>query len=134
MSAVQAVFVMHVLSCNICNINYKVIIVLSDFKPWFLSRAFYLLFFYFQHIRNMERGVFLEEKYMGRAIELARNGTGRVNPNPLVGAVIVKDGEVIAEGYHEEYGGLHAERNAFKNLKRSAEGGGYLCIPGSMLP
>ena len=77
MSAVQAVFVMHVLSCNICNINYKVIIVLSDFKPWFLSRAFYLLFFYFQHIRNMERGVFLEEKYMGRAIELARNGTGR---------------------------------------------------------
>lgn len=122
MSAVQAVFVMHVLSCNICNINYKVIIVLSDFKPWFLSRAFYLLFFYFQHIRNMERGVFLEEKYMGRAIELARNGTGRVNPNPLVGAVIVKDGEVIAEGYHEEYGGLHAERNAFKNLKGSAEG------------
>ncbi len=70
----------------------------------------------------MERGVFLEEKYMRRAIELARNGTGRVNPNPLVGAVIVKDGIIIAEGYHEEYGGLHAERNAFKNLKESAKG------------
>lgn len=52
-------------SCNICNINYKVIIVLSDFKPWFLSRAFYLLFFYFQHIRNMERGVFSGEKIYG---------------------------------------------------------------------
>ena len=59
---------------------------------------------------------------MERAIELARNGTGKVNPNPLVGAVIVKDGEIIAEGYHKEYGGLHAERNAFKNLKGSAEG------------
>ena len=70
----------------------------------------------------MERGVFLEEKYMRRAIELARNGTGRVNPNPLVGAVIVKNGNIIAEGYHEEYGGLHAERNAFKNLKESAKG------------
>ena len=70
----------------------------------------------------MERGVFLEEKYMRRAIELARNGIGRVNPNPLVGAVIVKDGEIIAEGYHAEYGGLHAERNAFKNLTGGADG------------
>ncbi len=64
----------------------------------------------------------MEEKYMRRAIELARNGIGRVNPNPLVGAVIVKDGEIIAEGYHAEYGGLHAERNAFKNLTGGADG------------
>ena len=53
---------------------------------------------------------------MKRAIELARNGVGKVNPNPLVGAVIVKDGKIIGEGFHEVYGGLHAERNAFKNL------------------
>ncbi len=56
------------------------------------------------------------EQYMRRAIELAKLGIGKVNPNPLVGAVIVKDGEIIAEGYHAKYGDLHAERNAFKNL------------------
>lgn len=59
---------------------------------------------------------------MRRAMELAARGTGFVNPNPLVGAVIVKDDEVIAEGWHEYYGGLHAERNAFKNCRGSAEG------------
>ena len=59
---------------------------------------------------------------MKRAIELARNGVGKVNPNPLVGAVIVKDGKIIGEGFHEVYGGLHAERNAFKNLIESAQG------------
>ncbi|MGN0181820.1 MAG: bifunctional diaminohydroxyphosphoribosylaminopyrimidine deaminase/5-amino-6-(5-phosphoribosylamino)uracil reductase RibD [Candidatus Ornithomonoglobus sp.] len=64
----------------------------------------------------------MEEKFMKRAIELARQGVGFVNPNPLVGAVIVKDGRIIGEGYHERYGGLHAERNAIKNLTESAEG------------
>ncbi len=59
----------------------------------------------------------MEEKYMRRAIELAKNGIGKVNPNPLVGAVIVKDGQIISEGYHAKYGDLHAERNAFRNLK-----------------
>ena len=59
-----------------------------------------------------------EEKYMRRAIELARKGSGRVNPNPLVGAVIVKDGQIIGEGYHECYGQLHAERNAIANAKK----------------
>ena len=54
---------------------------------------------------------------MRRAIELAKNGIGKVNPNPLVGAVIVKDGQIISEGYHAKYGDLHAERNAFRNLK-----------------
>ncbi|MDO4532503.1 MAG: bifunctional diaminohydroxyphosphoribosylaminopyrimidine deaminase/5-amino-6-(5-phosphoribosylamino)uracil reductase RibD, partial [Coriobacteriia bacterium] len=49
---------------------------------------------------------------MRRAIMLARQGAGWTNPNPLVGAVVVKDGRVIGEGYHEVYGGLHAERNA----------------------
>lgn len=59
---------------------------------------------------------------MRRAIELAKKGSGFVNPNPLVGAVIVKDGKIIAEGYHERYGELHAERNAIKALTQSAEG------------
>lgn len=59
-----------------------------------------------------------EEKYMRRAIELAKRGSGHVNPNPLVGAVIVRDGEILGEGYHECYGQLHAERNAIANAKK----------------
>lgn len=57
------------------------------------------------------------EQYMRRAIELAKRGIGKVNPNPLVGAVLVKEGQIIGEGYHMQYGGLHAERNAFQSLK-----------------
>ena len=53
-----------------------------------------------------------KEHYMRRALELARMGEGRTNPNPMVGCVIVKDGRVISEGYHEKYGEYHAERNA----------------------
>ena len=61
----------------------------------------------------------MEDKiYMQRAIELAKRGEGFVNPNPMVGAVIVKDGEIIGEGYHEKYGQLHAERNAFKDCRK----------------
>ncbi len=63
-----------------------------------------------------------ERKYMERAIELAKKGKGSVDPNPLVGAVIVKDGKIIGEGYHHKYGDLHAERDAFQSLKESAEG------------
>ena len=50
--------------------------------------------------------------YMQRCLQLAANGLGRVRPNPLVGCVVVKDGSVISEGYHQEYGHNHAERNA----------------------
>ena len=54
---------------------------------------------------------------MRRAIELAKKGAGFVNPNPMVGCVIVKDDIIIGEGYHELYGGFHAERNALiKNV------------------
>ncbi len=63
-----------------------------------------------------------EEKYMLRAIELAKKGVGAVNPNPLVGAVIVKDGRIIGEGYHARYGELHAERAAFAHLTEDARG------------
>jgi diaminohydroxyphosphoribosylaminopyrimidine deaminase/5-amino-6-(5-phosphoribosylamino)uracil reductase len=52
------------------------------------------------------------EKYIRRCLQLAANGLGRVRPNPLVGCVIVKDGHIISEGYHQEYGHNHAERNA----------------------
>ena len=54
---------------------------------------------------------------MSRALELAKKGEGYTSPNPLVGAVIVKDNKIIGEGYHEIYGGPHAEINAFKNAK-----------------
>jgi diaminohydroxyphosphoribosylaminopyrimidine deaminase/5-amino-6-(5-phosphoribosylamino)uracil reductase len=50
--------------------------------------------------------------HLARAIELAEGGRGRTTPNPLVGAVVVKDGEVLGEGYHTAYGKLHAEREA----------------------
>ncbi len=59
---------------------------------------------------------------MERAIMLAKKGVGWTNPNPLVGAVIVKNGEIIGEGYHERIGGLHAERNALKNCKEDPKG------------
>ena len=63
-----------------------------------------------------------ERDYMLRAIELAKKGRGFTNPNPMVGAVIVKDGRIIGEGYHERCGELHAERNAIASLTESAEG------------
>ncbi|MCI1901459.1 MAG: bifunctional diaminohydroxyphosphoribosylaminopyrimidine deaminase/5-amino-6-(5-phosphoribosylamino)uracil reductase RibD [Bifidobacteriaceae bacterium] len=50
--------------------------------------------------------------YLGEALELARGGYGYVNPNPLVGAVIVDKGHIVARGFHERYGQAHAERNA----------------------
>ena len=50
--------------------------------------------------------------HLARAIEIAERGRGRVSPNPLVGAVVVRDGEVLGEGWHGAYGGPHAEREA----------------------
>jgi len=55
---------------------------------------------------------------MMRCIELAQKGKGYVSPNPLVGCVIVKNGKVISEGYHEKFGGLHAEANAIENAQK----------------
>jgi len=52
--------------------------------------------------------------HLARAIELAARGLGRVSPNPVVGAVVVRDGEVLGEGWHEEFGGPHAEINAMR--------------------
>jgi len=50
-----------------------------------------------------------EIRFMRRALELAERGAGWVNPNPLVGAVVVKDGKIVGEGFHERFGGPHAE-------------------------
>ena len=62
-----------------------------------------------------------EKAYMQRALELAEKGRGWTNPNPMVGAVIVKDGRIIGEGYHERCGQGHAEVNAFKNATEDVE-------------
>jgi diaminohydroxyphosphoribosylaminopyrimidine deaminase / 5-amino-6-(5-phosphoribosylamino)uracil reductase len=52
--------------------------------------------------------------HLGRAIDLADRGLGRVNPNPVVGAVVARDGQVLGEGWHAEFGGPHAEVNAIE--------------------
>jgi diaminohydroxyphosphoribosylaminopyrimidine deaminase / 5-amino-6-(5-phosphoribosylamino)uracil reductase len=64
----------------------------------------------------------VESDYMLRAIELAESARGQTGTNPLVGAVIVKDGQIIGEGYHHFYGGDHAEVDALKNTRESAAG------------
>ncbi len=64
----------------------------------------------------------IDEKYMRMAIELAKRGAGAVNPNPMVGAVVVKNEEVIGEGYHKFFGGPHAEVYALEDAGKEAEG------------
>ncbi len=63
-----------------------------------------------------------DEEFMRRALRLARKGEGRVSPNPLVGAVIVRDGRIIAEGYHHRYGERHAEIDAIANATEPVAG------------
>src|SRR5918999_4086749 len=63
-----------------------------------------------------------DEQMMRRAIRLAMRGRGRVEPNPMVGCVIVKDGRVIGEGFHAKFGGPHAERAALASCTESAGG------------
>ena len=63
----------------------------------------------------------LSKEYMLRAIELAKKGEGRTNPNPLVGAVIVKNEKIIGQGWHHAYGDLHAEREALKDCYQKGE-------------
>ena len=64
----------------------------------------------------------INEKYMRMTIELAKKGAGAVNPNPMVGAVVVKNGEVIGRGYHKFFGGPHAEVYALEEAGEKAEG------------
>ena len=69
-----------------------------------------------------------DEFYMRRALQLAKRGWGGTNPNPMVGAVIVENSEIVAEGFHEKDGQLHAERNALKNLGRKPKKGAAMYI------
>jgi diaminohydroxyphosphoribosylaminopyrimidine deaminase/5-amino-6-(5-phosphoribosylamino)uracil reductase len=63
-----------------------------------------------------------DERYMKRALQLARRGMGEVSPNPMVGAVIVRSDKIIAEGYHRTFGGDHAERDALTRASTKARG------------
>lgn len=64
----------------------------------------------------------IDEKFMREALRLARKGAGSVSPNPMVGAVIVKDGVVVGRGFHEEVGRAHAEVNAIQDAGELARG------------
>ncbi len=68
-----------------------------------------------------------DEFYMRRCFDLARRGMGKTSPNPLVGAVIVKGGQIIGEGWHQAYGSAHAEVNAFLNATTNVTGATLYC-------
>jgi diaminohydroxyphosphoribosylaminopyrimidine deaminase / 5-amino-6-(5-phosphoribosylamino)uracil reductase len=63
-----------------------------------------------------------DESYIRLAVEIAKKGMGSVSPNPLVGCVIIKNDRIIGAGYHERYGGPHAEINAISSATESVEG------------
>ena len=69
-----------------------------------------------------------DHELMGRALELARRAWGRTHPNPMVGALIVENGEIVAEGWHAKDGGPHAERAALANLGRRPASGATLVV------
>lgn len=64
----------------------------------------------------------MDRRHMARALELASRGLGRVEPNPMVGAVLVRDGVAIAEGWHDKFGGPHAEAVALAQAGPAARG------------
>lgn len=69
-----------------------------------------------------------DEFYMKRALHLARKGEGSVSPNPMVGAVLVKNGRIISEGYHKKFGGPHAEVHALQKLTKGQISGSTLYV------
>ena len=79
-------------------------------------------------IRWIKERLQMDPKYMRHAIELAKRGEGRVSPNPMVGCVVVKDDVIIAEGWHDRYGGYHAERNALTDIDREVSSGADLYV------
>jgi diaminohydroxyphosphoribosylaminopyrimidine deaminase/5-amino-6-(5-phosphoribosylamino)uracil reductase len=72
----------------------------------------------------MNQALFTDQdvKYLERTLELAERGRGRTSPNPVVGAIVVKDGEALGRGYHHEYGGPHAERIAIESCSKDTTG------------
>jgi diaminohydroxyphosphoribosylaminopyrimidine deaminase/5-amino-6-(5-phosphoribosylamino)uracil reductase len=69
-----------------------------------------------------------DESFMRRALDLALQGWGRTHPNPMVGAVIVENGKIVAEGFHAKDGTPHAEKVAFSRLKRKPKAGATLYV------
>lgn len=69
-----------------------------------------------------------DEPFMQRALELARQGWGTTHPNPMVGAVIVEHGQIVAEGFHAQDGGPHAEKAALAALGRKPKAGATLYV------
>ena len=67
------------------------------------------------------------EFYIAKTFELAKKGKGYVSPNPLVGAILVKNGRIIGQGYHKKFGGPHAEINAIESSKESVHGAILYC-------
>ena len=63
-----------------------------------------------------------DDKFMRLALQLAEKGRGKTSPNPMVGAVVVKSGRILAQGYHRKYGGPHAEAVALRACGEQAEG------------
>ncbi len=70
-----------------------------------------------------------KKDYMKMALEFAEKGIGAVNPNPLVGAVVVKNGEIVGTGYHKYYGGPHAEVYALEEAGENAVGADVRTLP-----
>lgn len=68
-----------------------------------------------------------DSDYIRKTFELARHGTGFVSPNPLVGAILVKDNKIIGQGFHERYGCNHAEINALESATEPVEGATLYC-------
>ncbi|PQO46575.1 bifunctional diaminohydroxyphosphoribosylaminopyrimidine deaminase/5-amino-6-(5-phosphoribosylamino)uracil reductase RibD [Blastopirellula marina] len=69
-----------------------------------------------------------DRQFMERALKLAEQGRGHVEPNPMVGCVIVKEGQIVGEGYHQQFGGPHAERNALANCEAEAAVGSTVYV------
>ena len=67
------------------------------------------------------------ETWMRRALELAERGRGSVEPNPLVGSLVIRDGQVVGEGWHERFGQAHAEINALAQAGAAARGATIYC-------
>ncbi|MBI5476231.1 MAG: bifunctional diaminohydroxyphosphoribosylaminopyrimidine deaminase/5-amino-6-(5-phosphoribosylamino)uracil reductase RibD [Ignavibacteriales bacterium] len=70
----------------------------------------------------MDKKILKDQLFMLEALSLAQKGAGRVEPNPMVGAVIVKNNRIIGKGYHQYFGGPHAEVNAIANCSESVSG------------
>ena len=72
-------------------------------------------------------------RYLEEALELAAKGEGQASPNPLVGAVIERHGEVVGRGFHTWAGVKHAEVLALEEAQERARGGDHVCVAGALL-